>query len=68
MYFQHNPGLPAARQRRIASSFRDHSLFQIFRISLTSLLQLKSDGISYICYEHDCTHFQSFKLMPVLWI
>ncbi|WVY97614.1 hypothetical protein V8G54_029765 [Vigna mungo] len=43
MYFQHNPGLPAARQRRIASSFRDHSLFQIFSISLTSLFQLKSD-------------------------
>ncbi|XP_022640688.1 exportin-7-B isoform X3 [Vigna radiata var. radiata] len=40
---QHNPGLPAARQRRIASSFRDHSLFQIFSISLTSLFQLKSD-------------------------
>ncbi|CAJ1967770.1 unnamed protein product [Sphenostylis stenocarpa] len=40
---QHNPGLPATRQRRIASSFRDHSLFQIFQISLTSLFQLKSD-------------------------
>lgn len=40
---QHNPGLPATRQRRIASSFRDHSLFQIFQISLTSLFQLKAD-------------------------
>ncbi|KAK7278986.1 hypothetical protein RJT34_24027 [Clitoria ternatea] len=40
---QHNPGLPATRQRRIASSFRDQSLFQIFQISLTSLFQLKTD-------------------------
>ncbi|KAK7344913.1 hypothetical protein VNO77_15144 [Canavalia gladiata] len=40
---QHNPGLPATRQRRIASSFRDQSLFQIFQISLTSLFQLKAD-------------------------
>lgn len=40
---QHNPGLPATHQRRIASSFRDHSLFQIFQISLTSLFQLKAD-------------------------
>ncbi|KAL2993267.1 hypothetical protein AAZX31_10G100200 [Glycine max] len=41
---QHNPGLPATRHRRIASSFRDNSLFQIFQISLTSLFQLKSDA------------------------
>ncbi|XP_061360451.1 uncharacterized protein LOC133304431 isoform X2 [Gastrolobium bilobum] len=40
---QLNPGLPATRQRRIASSFRDQSLFQIFQISLTSLFQLKTD-------------------------
>ncbi|KAK7393039.1 hypothetical protein VNO78_21490 [Psophocarpus tetragonolobus] len=40
---QQNPGLPSTRQRRIASSFRDQSLFQIFQISLTSLFQLKSD-------------------------
>ncbi|XP_027367978.1 exportin-7-A-like isoform X1 [Abrus precatorius] len=40
---QHNPGLPAIRQRRIASSFRDRSLFEIFQISLTSLFQLKTD-------------------------
>ncbi|KAF7819180.1 exportin-7-like isoform X1 [Senna tora] len=40
---QPNPGLPPTRQRRIASSFRDQSLFQIFQISLTSLFQLSND-------------------------
>ncbi|OIV90033.1 hypothetical protein TanjilG_23953 [Lupinus angustifolius] len=38
-----NPGLPATRHRRIASSFRDQSLFQIYQISLTSLFQSKAD-------------------------
>ncbi|XP_019428725.1 PREDICTED: exportin-7-like isoform X2 [Lupinus angustifolius] len=40
---QPNPGLPATRHRRIASSFRDQSLFQIYQISLTSLFQSKAD-------------------------
>ncbi|KAJ7976521.1 putative Exportin-7 [Quillaja saponaria] len=40
---QTNPGLPSIRQRRIAISFRDESLFQIFQISLTSLFQVKHD-------------------------
>ncbi|KAK7267202.1 hypothetical protein RIF29_19867 [Crotalaria pallida] len=40
---QPNSGLPPTRQRRIASSFRDQSLFQIFQISLTSLFQSKAD-------------------------
>lgn len=41
---QANAGLPATKHRRVACSFRDQSLFQIFQISLTSLSQLKNDG------------------------
>lgn len=41
---QPNTGLPLSHHRRVASSFRDQSLHQIFQISLTSLSQLKSDG------------------------
>jgi hypothetical protein len=41
---QANAGLPATKHRRVACSFRDQSLFQIFQISLTSLGQLKNDG------------------------
>ncbi|PKA58500.1 hypothetical protein AXF42_Ash008787 [Apostasia shenzhenica] len=41
---QPNPGLPVTHHRRVASSFKDQSLYQIFQISLTSLSQLKSDG------------------------
>ncbi|XP_031473767.1 uncharacterized protein LOC116246177 isoform X3 [Nymphaea colorata] len=40
---QVNPGFPLAHQRRVACSFRDQALFQIFQISLTSLCQLKND-------------------------
>ncbi|RVW15849.1 Exportin-7 [Vitis vinifera] len=40
---QSNPGVPLSHHRRIACSFRDQSLLQIFRISLTSLYQLKDD-------------------------
>ncbi|XP_027114232.1 exportin-7 isoform X1 [Coffea eugenioides] len=43
---QPNPGLPSTHHRRVACSFRDLSLFQIFHISITSLHQLKSDVIS----------------------
>lgn len=43
---QPNPGLPSTNHRRVACSFRDQSLFQIFQISITSLHQLKNDGIS----------------------
>lgn len=50
LHFQHTIGLHATRQRRIASSFRDQSLFLIFQISLTSLFKLKADGIFYIEY------------------
>ncbi|KAJ6694854.1 hypothetical protein OIU74_014060 [Salix koriyanagi] len=38
-----NTGLPPTHHRRVACSFRDQSLFQIFQISLTSLSQLKND-------------------------
>ncbi|KAI3982347.1 hypothetical protein MKX01_037880 [Papaver californicum] len=38
-----NPGLTSTHHRRVACSFRDQSLFQIFQISLTSLSQLKTD-------------------------
>jgi len=41
---QPNPGLPLTHHRRVASSFKDPSLFQIFQISLTSLRQLKNHG------------------------
>ncbi|XP_068659491.1 uncharacterized protein [Aristolochia californica] len=40
---QTNPGLPTTHHRKVACHFRDHCLFQIFQISLTSLCQLKSD-------------------------
>ncbi|XP_008372724.1 uncharacterized protein LOC126629458 isoform X4 [Malus sylvestris] len=40
---QPNPGLPSTHHRRVACSFRDESLFQIFQISLTSLRQLESN-------------------------
>ena len=41
---QPNPGLPSTHHRRVACSFRDQNLYQVFQISLTSLQQLKSDG------------------------
>ncbi|KAA3481473.1 exportin-7 isoform X1 [Gossypium australe] len=41
---QPNPGLPSTHHRRVACSFRDQSLFQIFQMSLTSLRHLQSDG------------------------
>jgi len=57
LHFQHTIGLHATRQRRIASSFRDQSLFLIFQISLTSLFKLKADGILNIWYDgHTCMH------------
>nr|GEV19083.1 exportin-7-A isoform X1 [Tanacetum cinerariifolium] len=40
---QPNPGLPSTHHRRVACSFRDQNLYQVFQISLTSLQQLKSD-------------------------
>ncbi|CBI40647.3 hypothetical protein AAG906_015204 [Vitis piasezkii] len=43
---QPNPGLPSTHHRRVACSFRDQSLFQIFQISLSSLRQLKNDVVS----------------------
>ncbi|XP_022765661.1 exportin-7-like isoform X4 [Durio zibethinus] len=43
---QPNPGLPSTNHRRVACSFRDQSLFQIFQISLTSLRHLKTDVAS----------------------
>ncbi|WRX12257.1 hypothetical protein QQP08_004744, partial [Theobroma cacao] len=43
---QPNPGLPSTHHRRVACSFRDQSLFQIFQISLTSLRHLKNDVAS----------------------
>ncbi|KAF8398165.1 hypothetical protein HHK36_017091 [Tetracentron sinense] len=43
---QPNPGLPSTHHRKVACSFRDQSLFQIFQISLTSLCQLKNDVAS----------------------
>lgn len=57
LHFQNNGGLPATRHRRIASSFRDQSLFLIFQISLTSLFKLKADGImNFWYYNHRCIH------------
>lgn len=41
---QPNPGLPSNHHRKVACSFRDQSLLQVFRISITSLHQLKNDG------------------------
>ncbi|WOG98164.1 hypothetical protein DCAR_0417505 [Daucus carota subsp. sativus] len=41
--FQSNPVLSMTQQRRVVVSFREQSLLQIFRISLSSLSQLKTD-------------------------
>ncbi|CAH9134813.1 unnamed protein product [Cuscuta epithymum] len=41
---QPSSGLPPAQHRRVACSFRDELLLQIFQISLTSLSQLKNDA------------------------
>ncbi|OIT33528.1 hypothetical protein A4A49_14945 [Nicotiana attenuata] len=40
---QPSPGLPSAQHRRVACSYRDQSLLQVFQISLTSMAQLKND-------------------------
>ncbi|KAJ3676579.1 hypothetical protein LUZ60_003991 [Juncus effusus] len=40
---QANPGVPMTIHRKVASSFRDQSLLQIFQISVTSLRQLNTD-------------------------
>ncbi|PAN23063.1 hypothetical protein PAHAL_4G064400 [Panicum hallii] len=41
---QPNPAMPMTHHRKIASSFKDQFLLQIFQISLTSLNQLKSEA------------------------
>lgn len=41
---QPNPAMPLTLHRKIASSFKDQFLLQIFQISLTSLNQLKSEA------------------------
>ncbi|RCV22123.1 hypothetical protein SETIT_4G195400v2 [Setaria italica] len=41
---QQNPAMPMTLHRKIASSFKDQFLLQIFQISLTSLNQLKSEA------------------------
>ncbi|KAG2613325.1 hypothetical protein PVAP13_4KG342500 [Panicum virgatum] len=41
---QPNPAMPMTLHRKIASSFKDQFLLQIFQISLTSLNQLKSEA------------------------
>ncbi|KAK9156564.1 hypothetical protein Scep_003138 [Stephania cephalantha] len=43
---QPSPGLPSTHHRRVACSFRDQALFQIFQICLSSLNQLKTDAMS----------------------
>ncbi|KAK9098695.1 hypothetical protein Syun_025740 [Stephania yunnanensis] len=40
-----SPGLPSAHHRRVACSFRDQALFQLFQICLSSLNQLKTDAM-----------------------
>ncbi|KAJ1689252.1 hypothetical protein LUZ63_013407 [Rhynchospora breviuscula] len=41
---QANPGITLSLHRKVATSFRDQSLLQIFQISVTSLRQLNSDA------------------------
>lgn len=62
-YSQTNPGLPSSHHRRVACSFRDQCLFQIFQISLTSLHQLKNDGtrLNYLS-ALSCWKFIGFLL------
>ncbi|TYJ15852.1 hypothetical protein E1A91_A10G211000v1 [Gossypium mustelinum] len=59
---QPNPGLPSTHHRRVACSFRDQSLFQIFQMSLTSLRHLQSDVASRLqelalSLAHKCLSF-----------
>ena len=59
-----------SHHRRIACSFRDQSLLQIFRISLTSLCQLKDDGniltFALEWYLWCVCFFTEFLLMDLL--
>ncbi|KAL4292157.1 hypothetical protein GQ457_14G020780 [Hibiscus cannabinus] len=59
---QPNPGLPSTQHRRVACSFRDQSLPQIFQMSLTSLRHLQNDVASQLqelalSLAHKCLSF-----------
>ncbi|KAK8986884.1 hypothetical protein V6N11_055203 [Hibiscus sabdariffa] len=59
---QPNPGLPSTHHRRVACSFRDQSLSQIFQMSLTSLRHLQNDVASRLqelalSLAHKCLSF-----------
>ncbi|CAM8961063.1 unnamed protein product [Rhodiola kirilowii] len=43
---QTNSGMTSTHHRRVACNFRDQSLLQVFQISITTLHQLKADGIA----------------------
>ncbi|KAK9019725.1 hypothetical protein V6N11_054235 [Hibiscus sabdariffa] len=59
---QPNLGLPSTHHRRVACSFRDQSLFQIFQMSLTALRHLQNDVASRLqelalSLAHKCLSF-----------
>lgn len=59
---QPTPVLTMTQQRKVACSFRDLSLLQIFHISLTSLVQLKNDGI---IFKHFFSWYLHYSCMRV---
>lgn len=66
---QPNPGLPSTHHRRVACSFRDQSLFQIFQISLTSLRQLETNGnmMTFVLKLFGFVPYHCFLILYFLW-
>ncbi|XP_074590351.1 uncharacterized protein LOC141846243 isoform X2 [Curcuma longa] len=60
---QPNQGISLTVHRKVACSFRDQSLFQIFQISLTSLHQLKSDENMQVSVLRELTLSLSLKCL-----
>ncbi|WOL16370.1 exportin-7-like isoform X2 [Canna indica] len=60
---QPNAGISLTIHRKVACSFRDQSLFQIFQISLTSLHQLKSDEDMQVSVLRELTLSLSLKCL-----
>ncbi|KAK9098254.1 hypothetical protein Syun_025299 [Stephania yunnanensis] len=72
-FLKPSPGLPSTHHRRVACSFRDQALFQIFQICLSSLNQLKTDGnMSTLISQKEIEHlyglssgFIAFELLSM---
>ncbi|KAJ8503871.1 hypothetical protein OPV22_004757 [Ensete ventricosum] len=60
---QPNQGMSLTNHRKVACSFRDQSLFQIFQISVTSLHQLKNDEDMQVSVLRELTLSLSLKCL-----